>query len=85
LNVAYSFFGLFQTIVDSLIISRKIKNLREQEQLTRPMKNDIAVILSPSTEGDNNINIQLGRELPKKEPTQPNEVAVEPLVEVVVT
>ena len=84
LNVAYSFFGLFQTIVDSLIISRKIKNLREQEQLYL-IKNDIAIILSPSTEDDNNINIQLGKELPKKEPTQPNEVAVEPLVEVVVT
>ena len=78
LNVAYSFFGLFFTIIDCIGISMKIK--KRVIELQKIM-DDVVIIVSPS---DNKLgfDINLGNKLSLKEPTPPNEVATQSLSEV---
>ena len=84
LNGGYSIFGLLFTFVDYKTIYWKIIKLNKIQ--LQKIKNDFVVIVSPSSNDDeSNINIMIGKEYPKNEQPQSNEIVAAHLSEVLVS
>lgn len=80
-NGAYSFFGLFFTIIYCLTIPNKIKDkLTELQNISNRNTNEVIVVVSPSDDSNENIDICIGKNL-SDSPTPPNEVATQSLSE----